>query len=312
MKIAVTGALGHIGSYIIRNLASNVKNIEFLLLDNFLTQRYSSLFSLNRDTKYKFYEIDVSVSNLDSLFNDIDIVIHLAAITDAANSFNNSNEVERNNLQATKNVANSALNTATKLIFLSSTSVYGTQKDVVDEDCSEEELMPQSPYAETKLREEELIASLGLKGLQYICCRFGTIFGVSQGMRFHTAVNKFCWQAVMGQEISVWETAFDQSRPYLDLYDASRSFGHIINNDIFDNETYNVLTRNATVRDVTQAIEKLIPDLKIAFVKNKIMNQLSYEVLSRKFENSGFNFKGSLEKGIEDTINIIVNSNRSK
>ena len=42
------------------------------------------------------------------------------------------------------------------------------------------------------------------------------------------------------------------------------------------------------------------------------MNQLSYEVLSRKFENSGFNFKGSLEKGIEDTINIIVNSNRSK
>ena len=42
------------------------------------------------------------------------------------------------------------------------------------------------------------------------------------------------------------------------------------------------------------------------------MNQLSYEVLSRKFEKSGFNFKGSLEKGIEDTINIIVNSNRSK
>ena len=38
MKIAVTGALGHIGSYIIRNLASDVKNIEFLLLDNFLTQ----------------------------------------------------------------------------------------------------------------------------------------------------------------------------------------------------------------------------------------------------------------------------------
>ena len=39
-------------------------------------------------------------------------MIHLAAITDAGNSFNNSKEVERNNLQATKNVANSALNTA--------------------------------------------------------------------------------------------------------------------------------------------------------------------------------------------------------
>ena len=29
MKMAVAGALGHIGSYIIRNLAWDVKNIEF-------------------------------------------------------------------------------------------------------------------------------------------------------------------------------------------------------------------------------------------------------------------------------------------
>ena len=38
-------------------------------------------------------------------------------------------------------------------------------------------------------------------------------------MRFHTAVNKFCWQATMGQPISVWTTAYDQKRPYLDIED---------------------------------------------------------------------------------------------
>ena len=128
----------------------------------------------------------------------------------------------RNNLLSTKNVAETALNTNTKIIFLSSTSVYGTQKDVVDEDCLKEELKPQSPYAETKLKEEELIKNMGNNGLIYLLSGFGTIFGVSNGMRFHTAVNKFCWQAVMGQEISVWETAYDQSRPYLDLFDASK------------------------------------------------------------------------------------------
>ena len=311
MKIAITGALGHIGSYIIRNMALKDSKHEFLLIDNFLTQRYVSLFNLPKNIKYKFLELDVSHSNLNNLFNDIDVIIHLAAITDAANSFNNAEEVERNNLLSTKNVAETALNTNTKIIFLSSTSVYGTQKDVVDEDCLKEELKPQSPYAETKLKEEELIKNMGNNGLSYVCCRFGTIFGTSNGMRFHTAVNKFCWQAVMGQEISVWETAYDQSRPYLDLFDASKAFAHIIENNMFKNETYNILTQNATVRNVIDVIKNYIPNVKIAFVKNKIMNQLSYEVLSSKFEKTGFKFKGSLSRGISETIQIINSSNRN-
>ena len=60
-------------------------------------------------------------------------------------------------------------------------------------------------------------ASDAKKGLKGVSCRFGTIFGASPGMRFHTAVNKFCWQAVMGQPITVWSTAYDQKRPYLEV-----------------------------------------------------------------------------------------------
>ena len=60
-------------------------------------------------------------------------------------------------------------------------------------------------------------------GLRFITCRFGTIFGTSIGMRFHTAVNKFCWQAVIGQPITVWRTALHQYRPYLDLKDAVKA-----------------------------------------------------------------------------------------
>ena len=149
------------------------------------------------------------------------------------------------------------------------------------------------------------------QGLKFICCRFGTIFGASQGMRFHTAVNKFCWQAVMGTEITVWETAYEQSRPYLDLKDASNSFEHIINKDLFSGETYNILTQNATVKEVINIIEHEVPNLKISFVKNKIMNQMSYEVMSQKFVSEGFKFKGGLKRGILETINVLRNSNNN-
>ena len=243
------------------------------------------------------------------MFAQIDIVIHLAAITDAAGSFERAEELEANNYKSTLKVAEACVETGARLIALSSTSVYGTQNDIVDENCSEFELQPQSPYASTKLKEEKLVSKLVQdKGLKAVHCRFGTIFGVSPGMRFHTAVNKFCWQAVMNQPITVWKTAYDQKRPYLDLIDASRAITFIIDNDIFDGGIYNILTKNSTVREVVDTIREFVPSLEVEFVDNKIMNQLSYEVLCNKFKSKGFIFTGSLKNGIGQTISLLTNS----
>jgi nucleoside-diphosphate-sugar epimerase len=141
--------------------------------------------------------------------------------------------------------------------------------------------------------------------LKAIVCRFGTIFGASPGMRFHTAVNKFCWQAVMGQPLSVWRTAYDQKRPYLDLSDAVRAFGFIIERDLFDGRIYNVLTLNATVRDIVDAIRDFVPETEVSFVDSPIMNQLSYEVSSQRFLNSGFTFAGNLRRGVGETVALL-------
>ena len=308
MKIIVTGAIGHIGSYLIRELGFQFKESEIVMIDNIITQRFPSLFNLPAVGNYHFIEGDVANMDLNTVFSNANIVIHLAAITDAAGSFDRAEELESNNYQSTVKVANACVKNGASLIALSSTSVYGTQNDVVDEDCSEEELQPQSPYATTKLKEEELIATLcNEKGLKAIHCRFGTIFGASPGMRFHTAVNKFCWQAAMGQPISVWSTAYDQKRPYLDLFDASRSIEFIIRNNLFDGRIYNILTENATVHQVVDIIREFIPDLSVEFVDNRIMNQLSYEVSCDKFKDKGFNFTGSLRRGIEETISLLRN-----
>ena len=306
MKIVVTGAIGHIGSYVIRDLGIQFPSAKIVMIDNMMTQRFPSLFNLPAVGNFHFIEGDVTDMDLNAVFSDTNVVIHLAAITDAAGSFDRAEELEANNYQSTVKVANACVETGASLIALSSTSVYGTQNDIVDEDCSEEELQPQSPYANTKLKEEELITKLCKdKGLKAIHCRFGTIFGASAGMRFHTAVNKFCWQAAMGQPISVWSTAYDQKRPYLDLFDASRAISFIIENDIFDGRVYNVLTNNSTVREVVDVIREFIPDLEVGFVDNKIMNQLSYEVLDNRFKSHGFVPAGSLKRGIGETIALL-------
>ena len=310
MKIIVTGAIGHIGSYIVRDLGVQFPKAEIVMIDNMMTQRYASLFNLPPIGNYHFIEDDVNSIDLKTVFSGANVVIHLAAITDAAGSFDRAEELENNNYQSTVKVANACIETGASLIALSSTSVYGTQNDVVDEDCSEEELLPQSPYATTKLKEEKLIAKLCKeKGLKAIHCRFGTIFGASAGMRFHTAVNKFCWQAVMGRPISVWRTAYDQKRPYLDLLDASRAIELIIKNNIFDGRVYNVLTNNSTVREVVDVIREFVPDIEVGFVDSKIMNQLSYEVLDNRFKSQGFISAGSLRRGIGETVSLLSNSN---
>ena len=257
-KILITGPLGHIGSKLIHNLKPGDYE-EVVMIDNLSTQRYSSLFNLPKGIHYSFYEEDILEADLRSLFRNIDKVIHLAAITDATSSFERKDEVEEVNYLGTKKVVEACIAEGCKLIFPSTTSVYGTQEELVDEDCKTSELKPQSPYAETKLKSEEFIRSMASKGkVEASIIRFGTIFGVSQGMRFHTAINKFCWQAVFGKPLTVWSTALNQKRPYLGLNDAINCIDFFLKSEIFDGEIYNAVTSNYTVQQVIEAIKNYL------------------------------------------------------
>jgi len=302
MKITITGALGHIGSALIREI--NLPEVEMLYLaDNFFTQRYASLFNLPEHNRYQFHELDVLSGDIEEIISDSDIVIHLAAVTNAEASAQNQDEVEAINKRGLENVAVLCAKHNTKLLFPSSTSVYGVQEGLVDENCTEKDLKPQSPYAESKIFGEKLLTQLGEeKGLQFVTFRLGTIFGYSIGMRFHTAVNKFIWQATIGKPLTVWKTALHQKRPYCDLKDAISAMQFVIENDLFDNEIYNVLTLNLTVNDIVETIKKYVSDVNIEFVDSPIMNQLSYEVDPNKFVGKGFSYKGNLDESIGETI----------
>ena len=124
-------------------------------------------------------------------------------------------------------------------------------------------------------------------------------------MRFHTAVNKFCYQASMNQRITVWKTALNQKRPYLDLVDGVRSILFVIKKDLFDGQIYNVLTHNLTVKEIITEIKKKYRKQKIKFVSSPIMNQLSYEVSTQKFLLEGFIYKGNISTGIKKTLKLL-------
>ncbi len=300
MKIFISGALGHIGSYLIKSLPSKIKFSKIYIADNLQTQRYCSLFNL-KNYNYEFLDLDLSkeIPN-----KDADLVIHLAAKTDAAQSKIFKKEFERN-LKITTNIIKYCKKYRSKLIFASSTSVYGPQTDVVDENCNVSELNPQSPYATIKLKEENLIKKQ-LKTNNYLILRLGTIYGYSEGIRFQTAVNKFCLQASLNQPITIWKTAFNQKRPYLGLDDLSNAITHIIKKNIFNNQIYNIVSNNYKVSDIVKYIN-LFKKVKIKYVYHPIMNQLSYSVMNKKFTDTNFKFNSNIKKEIQKTLKRLKN-----
>jgi UDP-glucose 4-epimerase len=298
-RIIVTGGLGHIGSGLIRHLLA--RDYEVICIDNLLTQRVSSLRGLVGNRSFQFIDLDIAAKNLllSKVLDGrkIDCIVHLAAITNAEASHDKAEEVHNNNYNSTKNIVNFCQESNTKLIFPSSTSVYGSaDAEVFEDDPSV--LKPQSPYAESKVNEEELI--INSLGKNFNILRLGTIFGASPGMRFHTAVNKFCWQASLGQPISVWKTAMNQYRPYLALSDAFRAIDFFIENN-HEGAVFNVLTQNYTVHDILEAIKEF-SEIEIEFVESKIMNQLSYFVSNDKITSLGFDFQGNLQEAIKETM----------
>jgi len=301
MRIVVTGALGHIGSRLIRSVPSSFPEAEVVMVDDLSTQRYCSLFDLPREGRYRFVPGDILTLDLDALVEGADAVVHLAAVTNAEESFAIQEQVERINVQGTERVARAGARAGVRLIFVSTTSVYGTQGGRVDERCPPEDLRPQSPYAASKLRAEQLLAAVRRDGLRSVAFRFGTIVGASPGMRFHTAVNKFCWQAALGEPLTVWTTALHQRRPYLDLSDGVRAIELALGRDL-DEPLYNVLTTNATVAEIVAFIREAIPDIRVAHVDSPVMNQLSYEVDDSRFRSLGFEVRGDLRSAIRETL----------
>ncbi|CAO6128708.1 WcaG Nucleoside-diphosphate-sugar epimerases [Candidatus Pelagibacterales bacterium] len=306
MNILITGACGHIGSYLVQNLYKIKKVKKAFLVDNLTSNKINSLFNLNKKNKVNFFLKDLNnIKSLDD-FTNIDIVFHFASMTDAAKSFENQIEMRKNNINCLNTVIRFCIKTGAKLVHLSSTSVYGKQAAIVDEECEKKYLKPQSPYAKIKIEEEDILKRKS-KLISYITLRFGTIVGISSGMRFHTAVNSFCLSAALNEKIKIYKTALNQYRPYLSLSDAFKVFKFCIEKNFFENDIYNVVSNNFTVNQIIEKIKKIKENATTILVNSSIMNKLSYHVDKKKLQNKGLFLNSNLNRDIYNTLKLFRN-----
>lgn len=298
MEILVTGGLGYLGSRLIRELprSSAFAGDEIHILDNFRQPRFHSLWDLPGHVRYSFTDADIRDEEaVSDVMENVDIVFHLAAITNAPSTFDIPDETWEVNYEGAMNVFEAARDAGVEqFVNISTCSVYGTTEEEISEGF---ECEPESPYGEAKLdAEQEMLrrydGEMGLSAL-----RLGTVFGWSTGMRFDTVVDKFALLAATGQPLTVYEGAEDQKRPYLHVHDSVRAMIFAAAN-LGDGEAYNVVGQNARLQDVIDATTKHFPEVDIGYTEAEQLNQLSYIVSDEKIQSEGFEASRTIDDGV--------------
>ncbi len=184
MKILITGVAGFIGSKLADNLLNDGYKIYGIdNLNNYYDVKLKH-YRLNYLKKYKsfeFFKIDISNSTRLKRFlkgKRIDIICHLAAQAGVRYSLINPRVYAKSNINGFLEILEYCrFNPKTKLVYASSSSVYGGNKKIpfsVTDDVSN----PVSLYAATK-RANELMAESysNLFSLNIIGLRFFTVYG---------------------------------------------------------------------------------------------------------------------------------------
>lgn len=304
MNILITGALGHIGSGLLSRI-NEIKNLKKIyIIDNLSSNNINVLFNLKlKKIKVKFLKGDLLDKKiLTKIVDKIDFVVHLASITNVEASFKIKKTLFENNFGIFKNIVNFCIRKKARLIHLSSTSVYGLESELTDESFTK--LFPQSPYAEEKVIEEKYLKKNKNK-IKFVTLRLGTISGISKGMRFHTAVNKFCLNAILRENIPIWGNALNLYRPYLSLNDAIKTIVFFINKKKIDNEIYNVVTKNYTVKNILDFIKICKYKINLKIIKSPILNQSSFKVSRKKINETGLKLGNSIKEDIKATLDLL-------
>jgi len=303
LTILVTGGCGYIGSKLIRDLASEEKlaGATIRVLDNMLRERYVSLMNLPAKGNYEFVEGDIrKEDDLKKAFQDVDMVIDLAGITNAPISFERKDLTFDVNVTGGQKVVDHAVKAGVKRFVYSSTaSVYGPTKGVVDETAV---CKPISPYGESKLQAERACLEASKTGMNSTVLRLGTVYGYSIGMRFDTVVDRFVYLACSGAPLTVWESARSEKRPYLHLQDTCDALAHTLKRNDMNDQIYNVVGENASIDRITSAIAKEVPGLNIIVTPTPNLNQVSYELDASKIARAGFHPRHDMEEGVKEMV----------
>jgi len=186
MKYVVTGGAGFIGSNITKKLVGEGEDVT--VIDNLITGKEKNLDSVI--DKITFLKGDILDKNLlEDITNGIDGVFHQAALASVQDSFSKPEEYHNVNVNGTENILKLAKKNNFKVVYASSSSVYGNPEKIPIKESDSKN--PINPYAETKLKKEELASKYAGIGVKVIGLRYFNVFGKGQSREYAGVLKLF-------------------------------------------------------------------------------------------------------------------------
>jgi UDP-glucose 4-epimerase len=208
-RIAVTGGAGFVGSNLVRRLIP--EGYEVTVIDDFTTGLKSNLKGL--DCRIKEASLVDEVAMAEATIG-CDWIIHLGARGSVPRSIRNPQATFEVNTLGTLNVLNVARKHGSRVMFSSSSSVYGRNLELPKRE--ESWMAPLTPYAASKLSGEALVQSYSESfGIPAVIFRFFNIFGPWQrpDHDYAAVIPKWIWKALRDEQIQVFGDG-NQSRDF--------------------------------------------------------------------------------------------------
>ena len=186
MKYVVTGGAGFIGSRIVKLLVKEGNSVT--VIDNLHTGKMENLDEVRNEINF----VKADIRNFEDMKKNIidcDGIFHEAALTLVQESFTKQKEYNEVNVIGTENIFKIAQKKNIKVVFASSSSVYGDVKQIPIQESNLKK--PINPYGITKLQDEQLAEKFVKKNLQVIGLRYFNVYGIGQTGSYACVITKF-------------------------------------------------------------------------------------------------------------------------
>lgn len=261
----ITGAAGFIGSNLTRNLLQSENDCTITGIDNFDAFYDKKIKELNiegfkNDPRFKLLNYDLADTDGKKLAQEIsqpvDVIVHLAGKAGVRPSILNPVSYQQANVIGLQNLLDFAKEKKCKqFVFASSSSVYGINDHFPWKE--NEQLMPISPYAMTKLAGEMLGHVYSkLFDIRFIALRFFTVYG--PGQRPDLAIHKFTKLILSDKTIPMYGDG-NTSRDYTFINDTVQGIVGAMKYDKTNFEIINLGNNySVSLKELIQGIEKVV------------------------------------------------------
>lgn len=308
----ITGGAGFIGSSLADDLLE--KNNRVVVIDNFCDFydpqiKENNIKNALKNDNYKLYRGDIRDKELlNKIFseNNIDIVVHLAAMAGVRPSIENPVLYQEVNCLGTQNILECMKEKRImNLVMASSSSVYGNSKTVPFKETDIVDFAI-SPYAATKKANEVMTHVYHkLYNMNVIMLRFFTVYGPRQ--RPDLAINKFTRLMLEGKKIPMFGDG-STSRDYTYIGDIVDGIERSVNYCLNNSNVYEILNLGnsspVSLKEMINIIGKClnaVPDIEELPMQPGDVDR-TYACIDKAKDMIGYNPQTPFEEGIKKFV----------